>query len=432
MQLIALVGGNHLPQGDALEQRLRAWDDIAISKHDALQRVSADPNAVRAIEAVSGQDLFDKRSNTVRLLNNLATAVVSAGEPVWYTGDTSNMAPQVEEAVQEYVDESHSKTVAVLPLARAPKEETDDPTEKAEMASEGPIGALVVELIEDSRVPAKMRQRVDVVAQHSATALANALECDAVWGKVLLLGGGPTCQTTYGEYLGTMLTAMGIGPLPNEAFTTAEYCTDWLDTEESQRLLQYQRASCDDIVNEVRDLAERGYVEVTLLGQNVNAYGVEFGDRAAFAKLLRACGSVEGLERVRFTSPHPADFTDDVIAAMAETPNVMPSLHMPLQSGRDRLLQAMRPPSPTERSPGITHPLRADVPIYLGAEGPKNVALAAEIPALRDAVVALVGDDERPGVVASAVELVLEGLHLSKRLNKDADHTSTRATYRSR
>jgi magnesium chelatase subunit I len=60
------------------------------------------------------------------------------------------------------------------------------------------------------------------------------------------------------------------------------------------------------------------------------------------------------------------------------------------------------------------------------------VALAAEIPALRDAVVALVGDDERPGVVASAVELVLEGLHLSKRLNKDADHTSTRATYRSR
>ncbi|MCL4195120.1 MAG: hemolysin D, partial [Thermoguttaceae bacterium] len=97
------------------------------------------------VEAVSGQDLFDKRSNTVRLLNNLATAVVSAGEPVWYTGDTSNMAPQVEDAVQEYVDESHSKTVAVLPLARPPKEETDDPTEKAEMASEGPIGALIVE-----------------------------------------------------------------------------------------------------------------------------------------------------------------------------------------------------------------------------------------------------------------------------------------------
>jgi len=69
---------------------------------------------------------------------------------------------------------------------------------------------------------------------------------------------------------------------------------------------------------------------------------VEFHDRGAFAKLLRACGEIEGLERVRFTSPHPKDFTDDVIAAMAETPNVMPQLHMPLQSGSDRVLKAMR------------------------------------------------------------------------------------------
>ena len=85
-----------------------------------------------------------------------------------------------------------------------------------------------------------------------------------------------------------------------------------------------------------------GAVEVTLLGQNVNTYGVEFGDRGAFAKLLRACGEIEGLERIRFTSPHPASFTDDVIEAMAETPNVMPQLHMPLQSGSDAVLKAMR------------------------------------------------------------------------------------------
>ena len=80
----------------------------------------------------------------------------------------------------------------------------------------------------------------------------------------------------------------------------------------------------------------RASCEVTLLGQNVNAYGVEFGDRQAFSKLLRACGEIDGLERVRFTSPHPAEFTDDVIDAMAETPNVMHQLHMPLQSGSDR------------------------------------------------------------------------------------------------
>ena len=80
-----------------------------------------------------------------------------------------------------------------------------------------------------------------------------------------------------------------------------------------------------DILAEVQALVDSGAVEVTLLGQNVNSYGVEFGDRGAFAKLLRACGEIEGLERVRFTSPHPAAFTDDVIDAMVETPNVMPS-----------------------------------------------------------------------------------------------------------
>ena len=97
-----------------------------------------------------------------------------------------------------------------------------------------------------------------------------------------------------------------------------------------------------DILAEVQALVDDGAIEVTLLGQNVNSYGVEFGDRQAFGKLLRACGEIEGLERVRFTSPHPAAFTDDVIDAMAETPNVMPQLHMPLQSGSDRVLKAMR------------------------------------------------------------------------------------------
>ena len=97
-----------------------------------------------------------------------------------------------------------------------------------------------------------------------------------------------------------------------------------------------------DILAEVQALVDQGAVEITLLGQNVNSYGVSFGDRQAFSKLLRACGEIEGLERVRFTSPHPAAFTDDVIDAMAETPNVMPQLHMPLQSGSDRVLKDMR------------------------------------------------------------------------------------------
>src|SRR5437763_7842766 len=117
-----------------------------------------------------------------------------------------------------------------------------------------------------------------------------------------------------------------------------------------------------DILREVRALVDDGVMEVTLLGQNVNSYGAEFGDDQAFGKLLRACGDVEGLERVRFTSPHPRDFTDDVIAAMAETPNVMPSLHMPLQSGSDRVLKAMRRSYRAERYLGIIERVRSAMP----------------------------------------------------------------------
>lgn len=117
-----------------------------------------------------------------------------------------------------------------------------------------------------------------------------------------------------------------------------------------------------EILAEVEALVAEGVSEITLLGQNVNSYGVEFGDRQAFSKLLRACGDIEGLERVRFTSPHPAEFTDDVIAAMAETPNVMPSLHMPLQSGSDRVLKAMRRSYRQSKYLGIIDRVRAAMP----------------------------------------------------------------------
>src|SRR5690348_16994838 len=117
-----------------------------------------------------------------------------------------------------------------------------------------------------------------------------------------------------------------------------------------------------DVLAEVRALVAEGVLEVTLLGQNVNSYGVEFGDRYAFGKLLRACGEVDGLERVRFTSPHPKDFTDDVIAAMAETPTVCHSLHMPLQSGSDAVLKAMRRSYRSERYLGIIDKVRAAMP----------------------------------------------------------------------
>src|SRR6266540_93217 len=117
-----------------------------------------------------------------------------------------------------------------------------------------------------------------------------------------------------------------------------------------------------DVLAEIRALVESGVIEITLLGQNVNSYGRSFGDRFAFGKLLRACGEIDGLERVRFTSPHPRDFTDDVIKAMASTPNVCPQLHMPMQSGSDAVLKAMRRSYRQHRYLGIIDRVRAAMP----------------------------------------------------------------------
>jgi tRNA-2-methylthio-N6-dimethylallyladenosine synthase len=108
----------------------------------------------------------------------------------------------------------------------------------------------------------------------------------------------------------------------------------------------------DELVDEVRALAEQGVTEVTLLGQNVNSYGrdlalaarkrgEEVRVRPLFADLLRAIGRVDGIERVRFTSPHPKDLGLDVVEAMGETPAVCEHLHLPLQAGSDRVLKAM-------------------------------------------------------------------------------------------
>jgi tRNA-2-methylthio-N6-dimethylallyladenosine synthase len=117
-----------------------------------------------------------------------------------------------------------------------------------------------------------------------------------------------------------------------------------------------------DVLAEIKALVDDGVLEITLLGQNVNSYGVGFGDQLAFGKLLRACGQVDGLERVRFTSPHPRDFTDDVIEAMAATPNVMPQLHMPLQSGSNSVLRAMRRAYRRDKYLAILDRVRAAMP----------------------------------------------------------------------
>jgi tRNA-2-methylthio-N6-dimethylallyladenosine synthase len=115
-----------------------------------------------------------------------------------------------------------------------------------------------------------------------------------------------------------------------------------------------------EILAEVEGLAREGVRELTLLGQNVNSYGRDVG--SDFAELLRACDAVEGIERVRFTSPHPKDFRAPVIAAMAECESVCEHAHLPLQSGSTRVLKAMRRTYSRERYLRLVDELRGAIP----------------------------------------------------------------------
>lgn len=119
----------------------------------------------------------------------------------------------------------------------------------------------------------------------------------------------------------------------------------------------------DDLLNEARMLADAGVTELTVLGQNVNSYGRDITGRSPlFPELLRSLGEIEGLERIRFTSPHPKDLSGETIRAMAETPAVCNQLHLPLQSGSDRVLTAMRRGYHVDRYRRILDEARSIIP----------------------------------------------------------------------
>ena len=183
-----------------------------------------------------------------------------------------------------------------------------------------------------------------------------------------------------------------------------------------------------DIMREVRALVDQGVIEITLLGQNVNAYGVDFGDQLAFSKLLRECGKVEGLERVRFMSPHPRDFTDDVIEAMAQTPNVMPHLHMPLQSGSDKVLKDMRRSYRRDRYLGIIEKVRSAIPnaaittdIIVGFPGETDEDFAQTIDLVKQAKFSAAYTfqySKRPGTPAATMPNQIEDDVMATRYNQ--------------
>ncbi|WP_158262334.1 MULTISPECIES: HlyD family efflux transporter periplasmic adaptor subunit [Pirellulaceae] len=135
------------------------------------------------VESVSGQDVFDSRSTQVQLLGKLASRVIETGEPFWFSGVTEDLSPQLETAVHDYVDESHTKTIAVIPLRR-PEHATDNEKredEEQERQYQGEIlGALVVEQIEDSSQQEEFSKGVELISEHSSRALANAIDYNSI------------------------------------------------------------------------------------------------------------------------------------------------------------------------------------------------------------------------------------------------------------
>ncbi|AKN30677.1 (dimethylallyl)adenosine tRNA methylthiotransferase [Clostridium carboxidivorans P7] len=118
----------------------------------------------------------------------------------------------------------------------------------------------------------------------------------------------------------------------------------------------------EDIENEIKDLISKGYKEITLLGQNVNSYGKDLEPKVSFANLLRRINEIEGLERIKFMTPHPKDFTQDVLDAIAECENVCEQVHLPVQSGSSRILKKMNRHYTKEQYLDLVRRIRETIP----------------------------------------------------------------------
>jgi multidrug efflux pump subunit AcrA (membrane-fusion protein) len=187
------------------------------------------------VQAISGQDSIENRSNIVSALNRLATRVVAAGEPLWHDGTTEDLPPQIEEALEEYVDLSYGRNIAVLPLRQPQRDGKQQQGAAGEVDRDNAhrgdvIGALIVEQIE-SDIPADVfRARVDLLYEHGTRAIANSLSHSnlfmmPVWralGNVTSLFKGRTLPKTIAALGATAATALGLTFIPMELQLEAE------------------------------------------------------------------------------------------------------------------------------------------------------------------------------------------------------------------
>ena len=160
------------------------------------------------VASVSGLDSIERRADQIKRLGSLAKTTIKGSSPIWYDGDDSQLPPQIENKLQKYVDQSHSKMVAIVPLYRQPRD-LEESSENRPAKKGKPIGALIVEQLKDSRVTPDFRKRVDVVAEQAQTAITNSQEHNDIFLLPLWKGIGKfTSALRGGRLIKTIATVV--------------------------------------------------------------------------------------------------------------------------------------------------------------------------------------------------------------------------------
>ena len=269
------------------------------------------------ISAVSGQDILNKRSTMVRLLGKLSAAVLKAEEPIWYTGSTTDFPPQIEQAVEKYVDESHSKMIAVYPLFHRKKEDEEEKEKRTKKKPVRPFGVLVVEQIGDSQLTEQTRKRTNIVAEHAGSALGNALEHRSIFllplwkmlGKTQHLFLGETLPKTLGV-LGGIFTILAV--LLFLPWDFKMYCPGTLEPVVRHRIY----APIDAEIMELPHYIDQGY---RVLGPSVEEDGK--GNKVAW----------RGTTLLKLRSPDMDSQAAQLVGAVRETAERLSAIEQQLQ-----------------------------------------------------------------------------------------------------
>lgn len=295
--------------GEAVHGSLDLTQTAYTLANEALSLIECDRVSVAVcrhrrdeILAVSGQDTVEKRSNAVSLLRALTERVIASRQPLWYAGDTTELPPQIEDVLHAYIDETHTRTLGIVPLFRPqPVEQEDDNTKHAEI-----LGALVVEQIDQEGLSEQLRNRTDLVVRKATPALANALDHDRVFLMPLWRALGKTRWFIEARRLpwtvtigaAVLVVLLGLCILPADFRITAQ---GTLQPFERQDVFVQEAGVVSEVLVEHGDQVQEGQELVRLRSRDLEVAITELrGRRASTLEQLAAARRAAGEPRLSF------------------------------------------------------------------------------------------------------------------------------------